>query len=81
MSKNRKDKLPELVPATIPGYDHVLGGVVQLLEQARRASARAVNGFITATYWGIGRYIVEFEQEGKDRAKYGESSSNDFRPI
>jgi predicted nuclease of restriction endonuclease-like (RecB) superfamily len=56
---------------TVPGYDQVLGEVVQLLEQARRASARAVNAVITATYWDIGRRIVAFEQGGKDRSPYG----------
>ena len=27
---------------------------------------------MTATYWEVGRRIVEFEQDGADRAKYGE---------
>lgn len=27
---------------------------------------------MTATYWLIGRHIVEFEQQGKSRADYGE---------
>jgi predicted nuclease of restriction endonuclease-like (RecB) superfamily len=27
---------------------------------------------MTATYWEIGRRIVEFEQQGRDRAEYGE---------
>ncbi len=35
-------------------------------------SARAVNNIITATYWEVGRRIVEFEQGGKARAEYGE---------
>ena len=43
-----------------------------LLEAARRNAARAVNALMTATYWEIGRRIVEFEQQGKDRAGYGE---------
>jgi hypothetical protein len=30
-----------------------------LLEAARRSSARAVNAFMTATYWEIGRRIAE----------------------
>ena len=38
----------------------------------RRASARTVNAFMTATYWEIGRRIVEFEQGGAKRAEYGE---------
>jgi predicted nuclease of restriction endonuclease-like (RecB) superfamily len=54
------------------GYSALLGGVSELLESARRASARAVNAFMTATYWEIGRRIVEFEQGGERRAEYGE---------
>ena len=38
---------------------------------ARRSSARAVNALMTATYWEIGRRIVEFEQGGARRAEYG----------
>ena len=57
---------------TTRDYDEVLSGVVELLEQARRAAARAVNAIMTATYWEIGRRIVEFEQGGEARAGYGE---------
>ena len=32
-----------------------------------------VNVVLTATYWEVGRRIVEFEQGGKDRAPYGEA--------
>lgn len=53
-------------------YHKVLSGVVDLLDSARRASARAVNRFMTATYWEIGRRIVEHEQAGQKRAGYGE---------
>ena len=49
----------------------VLSGVVELLDAARRASARVVNSLMTATYWEIGRRIVEHEQAGKERAAYG----------
>jgi predicted nuclease of restriction endonuclease-like (RecB) superfamily len=57
---------------TTQDYDTVLSGIAELLESARRASARAVNAVMTATYWEIGRRIVEFEQAGKERAAYGE---------
>jgi predicted nuclease of restriction endonuclease-like (RecB) superfamily len=57
---------------TARDYDEVLSGVVELLEQARRAAARSVNAIMTATYWEIGRRIVEFEQGGEERAGYGE---------
>lgn len=55
------------------GYERVLGDVTALLESARRTSARAVNSVMTATYWEIGRRIVESEQGGKARAEYGEA--------
>ncbi|MGH7984142.1 MAG: PDDEXK nuclease domain-containing protein [Candidatus Udaeobacter sp.] len=53
-------------------YDAMLHRVVGLIDEARRTSARTVNAIMTATYWLIGRHIVEFEQQGKSRAEYGE---------
>ena len=53
-------------------YSGLLGEVVSLLEAARRMSARAVNTVMTATYWEIGRRIVEVEQRGEHRAGYGD---------
>lgn len=52
-------------------YNEVLVGVVELLDAARRASSRVVNSLMTATYWEIGRRIVEHEQAGQHRADYG----------
>lgn len=43
-----------------------------MLEAARRTSARAVNAVMAATYWELGRQIVEFKQGGEKRAAYGE---------
>ena len=45
--------------------------VALLIEQARQQATRAVNSVMTATYWLVGRRIVEFEQEGRRRAAYG----------
>ncbi len=58
-------------PKPANAYDDLLGGIAGLLEEARRPSARAVNALMTATYWEIGRRIVEFEQGGKRRVEYG----------
>lgn len=49
----------------------MLASMVDLQESAQWALARAVNCVMTATYWGIGRRIVELEQGGEDRAEYG----------
>ena len=54
------------------GYNVLLHSVSDLLEQARKQSARVVNTILTATYWEVGRRIVEFEQKGEERAEYGE---------
>lgn len=53
-------------------YPTLLTGIGALLEESRRSVARAANCFMTATYWEIGRRIVEFEQGGKKRAEYGD---------
>ncbi len=47
-------------------------GIVALLDAARQAAARSVNALMTASYWEIGRRIVEAEQKGRRRAGYGE---------
>lgn len=62
----------ETVPALGADYGGLIGGIGALLDEARRAAARSVNALMTATYWEIGRRIVEFEQGGKARAGYAE---------
>jgi len=56
----------------LPGYEALHSGIVELLESARRFAVRSVNTLMTATYWEVGRRIVEAEQGGKERAEYGE---------
>jgi len=54
-------------------YAAVHTEIVTLLDSARSAAARSVNALMTASYWEIGRRIVEFEQDGQERAHYGEA--------
>jgi predicted nuclease of restriction endonuclease-like (RecB) superfamily len=71
VAKRRKSK--DLVVASgDPEYFSFLGGISELLDQARRVVVRSVNSVLTATYWEVGRRLVEFEQGGKKRAVYGE---------
>lgn len=56
-----------------PDYGAVHGDIIALLETARRTAARSVNALMTATYWKIGRRIVESEQGGAGRASYGQA--------
>lgn len=54
------------------GYSGLVSGIGELLAAARHATARVTKTFMTATYWEVGRRIVDFEQGGKKRAEYGE---------
>ncbi|AME22781.1 PDDEXK nuclease domain-containing protein [Burkholderia sp. PAMC 26561] len=54
-------------------YVGIHGDIVALLESTRLAAARSVNALMTASYWEIGRRVVEFEQRGQDRAAYGDA--------
>jgi predicted nuclease of restriction endonuclease-like (RecB) superfamily len=56
---------------TEDNYESILSELNELLEQSRRLTARSVNAIMTATYWEIGRRIVEVEQKGEERAEYG----------
>ena len=73
MNKRSKKLVVVENDSEIAGYDTILSEVIDLLESARHASARAVNVFMTSTYWLIGRRIIEWEQAGKERAAYGEA--------
>jgi len=58
---------------TIPdNYNNIRAEIVELLRAARSTAARNVNSIMTATYWEIGRRIVEQELKGEARANYGE---------
>ncbi len=67
-------RLPATRPTALrqPTYRALLASLSELLASSRIAAARAVNHLMTATYWRIGRHIVEFEQGGRGRAAYGE---------
>ena len=71
MSKKTSKREPKQAVVALTGYDEVLTGIVELLETARRASARTVNAVMTATYSETGRRIVETEIGGTGRAEYG----------
>ena len=52
-------------------YSALITDISGVLENARKFSARTVNSILTSTYWFIGRRVVEYEQNGSDRAVYG----------
>lgn len=70
MTKDSPDNLPEKTERE-DLYLTMLNTVVELMEASRRKAARSINAIMTATYWEIGRQIVESEQKGENRAEYG----------
>src|SRR5207248_8937 len=64
----KKKPIAALAPIGDPEYDGLLSRVSSLLEQGRRAVVRTTNAILAATYWEVGRQIVEFEQGGAARA-------------
>ena len=53
-------------------YGETLSEIAMFIDAGRRRAARAVNAEMVATYWLVGRSIVEEEQRGARRAGYGE---------
>ena len=42
-----------------------------ILQRAREEAYNSVNGIMTYAYWNVGRRIVEQEQYGETKARYG----------
>lgn len=57
-------------------YQHLVDGIGSLLTQARQQIAVSVNNTLVQTYWHIGQHIVEYEQQGKAKADYGDELIN-----
>ncbi len=53
-------------------FNQLLENIKSIHLQLQESAAKAVNKLLTIRNWLIGYYIVEYEQYGEDRAKYGE---------
>ena len=56
---------------TTPTYDALVSAIEGLVLDARAGLKAAMNAIMLQTYWRTGEYIVEYEQNGSDRAVYG----------
>lgn len=52
-------------------FDQLIDNVYQTHCQLQQNAKKVVNIHLTIRNWLVGYYIVEFEQNGEDRAKYG----------
>ena len=57
----------------IAALPNLLGQLRSLIQAARGQALRAVDTLQVRTCWETGRHIVEFEQQGAERAAYGAS--------
>ena len=57
---------------TTPSFEELSASILQTHQTAQTGAIRAINQMATLRNWLIGCYIVEYEQKGSDRAKYGE---------
>ena len=52
--------------------DHLVNSILSVNTALRESAAKAINKCVTARNWLIGYYIIHYEQNGEDRAEYGE---------
>jgi hypothetical protein len=52
-------------------YDALVAAISHVHRQAQAGAIGTVNRHLVLRNWIIGAYLVEFEQNGEDRAKYG----------
>ncbi len=52
--------------------DHLVNSILSVNTALRDTAAKAINKCVTARNWLIGYYIVNYEQNGEDKAEYGE---------
>ena len=56
---------------SINNTDDLINNIKHVIETARNSITIKINNELLMAYWEIGKEIVEFEQKGEDRAKYG----------
>lgn len=54
-----------------PNYEQLISNIGDILTAGRKRVATAINSVLVQSYWAIGQHIVEYEQNGNERAEYG----------
>jgi len=54
-------------------FQNLVSGINTVNKCLRESAASAINKHVTARNWLIGYYIVNYEQNGQDRAQYGDA--------
>lgn len=69
------DEIKKMTPSVLEDKDlnRLADSIAHMVGDAKSHLVQAVNTTIVQTNWNVGRYIVEFEQKGNAKAKYGTS--------
>jgi len=54
-------------------FEELVNNISRIHEVLQGYASKSVNQFLTLRNWMFGYYIVEYEQNGDDRARYGEN--------
>ena len=57
-------------------YNILIENVGIALKNSRQNIANTINTEIVLTYWQIGKYIIDYEQKGNEKAEYGSNMLN-----
>ncbi len=52
-------------------YKELIKSIENIVSSSKNKIANTINDTMVETYWNIGKYIIEFEQKGNIKAKYG----------
>ena len=55
------------------GFEKMISDIEALVNTSKNELATSINKVMTVTYLSIGKYIVEFEQDGNAKAEYGKN--------
>ena len=69
MTDKTSNRLPDKPKSN---YSSLVASIGGLIQSARSRVTQTINTEMVRLYWEIGRHVVEYEQGGSDRAKYGE---------
>ena len=53
-------------------FEQLTQGIIEVSQATKARAAKAIDSIYTVRNWIVGAYIVEYEQNGSDRAIYGE---------
>jgi hypothetical protein len=61
-------------------FEELVNNISHIHKVLQSYASKSVNQFLSLRNWLFGYYIIEYEQNGEDRAKYGENLIANITP-